>query len=127
MLFRSAAWMFAEAHRLPDFPGTAIAVGLYGLVVSVLALQPDFGQLMLITMVFGAIFFMAGLSWLWIGSLGAAALAGLVAAYMLMPHVASRIDRFVNPAGGDTYQIDRSEERRGGEGGRSRLSPHPSK
>ncbi|NIJ41000.1 cell division protein FtsW [Parvibaculum indicum] len=101
-----AAWMFAEAHRLPDFPGTAIAVGLYGLVVSVLALQPDFGQLMLITMVFGAIFFMAGLSWLWIGSLGAAALAGLVAAYMLMPHVASRIDRFVNPAGGDTYQID---------------------
>ncbi len=101
-----AAWMFAEAHRLPGFPGTAVAVALYVMVISVLALQPDFGQLMLITMVFGAIFFMAGLSWVWIGSLGTAALAGLMAAYMLMPHVASRIDRFVNPAGGDTYQID---------------------
>jgi cell division protein FtsW len=103
-----AAWMFAEAQRTPGFPGSAIALALYAMVVGVLALQPDFGQLMLITMVFGAIFFMAGLSWRWIGSLAAVALVGAVFAYTLMPHVTSRVDRFLNPDSGDTYQIDRA-------------------
>jgi cell division protein FtsW len=103
-----AAWMFAEAQRTPGFPGTPIALVLYGMVVSIMALQPDFGQLMLVTMVFGAIFFMAGLSWRWIASLATLALIGALSAYTLMPHVASRVDRFLNPDSGDTYQIDRA-------------------
>ncbi|MGB5093016.1 MAG: putative lipid II flippase FtsW [Parvibaculum sp.] len=102
------AWMFAEAQRVPGFPGTIIALGLYASVVAVLALQPDFGQLMLLTMVFGAIFFMAGLSWAWIGSLAGVAVVGILSAYILMPHVASRVDRFLSPESGDTYQIDRA-------------------
>jgi cell division protein FtsW len=103
-----AAWMFAEARRTPGFPGTVIALALYVAVVGVLAAQPDFGQLMLVTMVFGAIFFMAGLSWRWIVSLAAIAMVGALVAYTLMPHVASRVDRFLNPDSGDTYQIDRA-------------------
>lgn len=102
------AWMFAEAQRVPGFPGTMIALALYAAVVGVLALQPDFGQLMLLTMVFGAIFFMAGLSWAWIGSLATVAVIGALSAYSLMPHVASRVDRFLSPESGDTYQIDRA-------------------
>jgi cell division protein FtsW len=31
---------------------------------------------------------------------------GLLAAYELVPHVASRIDRFLNPEKGDTFQVD---------------------
>jgi cell division protein FtsW len=103
-----ASWMFAEAQRTPGFPGTPIALALYAMVVGILALQPDFGQLMLVTMVFGAIFFMAGLSWRWIASLATVAVVGALAAYTLMPHVASRVDRFLNPESGDTYQIDRA-------------------
>lgn len=102
------AWLFAESQRTPGVPGMAIGVVLFGMVVSVLAIQPDFGQLMLLTMVFGAMLFMAGLSWAWIGSLAMLALAGAIAAYTLMPHVASRVDRFLNPESGDTYQIDRA-------------------
>lgn len=102
------AWLFAEAQRTPGVPGTAIGLVLFGMVVSVLAIQPDFGQLMLVTMVFGAMLFMAGLSWGWIGSLATLALVGAISAYSLMPHVASRIDRFLNPESGDTYQIDRA-------------------
>ncbi|PKQ02356.1 MAG: putative lipid II flippase FtsW [Alphaproteobacteria bacterium HGW-Alphaproteobacteria-12] len=102
------AWLFAEAQRTPGVPGTAIGLALFGMVVSVLAIQPDFGQLMLVTMVFGAMLFMAGLSWGWIGSLATLALVGAIAAYSLMPHVASRVDRFLNPESGDTYQIDRA-------------------
>lgn len=102
------AWFFAEAQRTPDVPGTALALVLYAMVVGVLALQPDFGQLMLVTLVFGAMFFMAGLSWGWIGALGGAAVVGAFGAYSTMPHVASRVDRFLNPESGDTYQIDRA-------------------
>jgi cell division protein FtsW len=103
-----AAWMFAERVRTPGFPGTLVALVFYCAVASVLALQPDFGQLMLLTIVFGAIFFMAGLSWIWISSLATLSLVGVLAAYTLMPHVTSRIDRFLNPESGDTYQIDRA-------------------
>jgi cell division protein FtsW len=103
-----SAWFFAEAQRTPDVPGTALALVLYAMTVAVLALQPDFGQLMLVTMVFGAMFFMAGLSWFWIGSLSALAVVGAFVAYSAMPHVASRVDRFLNPESGDTYQVDRA-------------------
>jgi cell division protein FtsW len=41
-------------------------------------------------------------------AIGLAGVGGLVAAYLLAPHVASRIDRFLDPASGDTYQADRS-------------------
>ncbi|MBX3447854.1 MAG: putative lipid II flippase FtsW [Parvibaculaceae bacterium] len=102
------AWFFAEAQRTPEVPGTAFALVLYAMVVGVLALQPDFGQLMLVTLVFGAMFFMAGLSWAWIGGLAGAATLGAFGAYSTMPHVASRVDRFLNPESGDTYQIDRA-------------------
>ena len=37
-----------------------------------------------------------------------AGLAGIASAYFLVPHVASRIDRFLNPASGDTYQADKA-------------------
>ena len=37
-----------------------------------LVLQPDFGQTMLISIVWGALFFMAGLHWLWVVGLGGA-------------------------------------------------------
>jgi cell division protein FtsW len=51
---------------------------------------------------------MAGLSWFWIVALGSVAVGGAVAAYMTMPHVANRIDRFISPDSGDTFQIDKA-------------------
>ncbi|MDE1173440.1 MAG: putative lipid II flippase FtsW [Parvibaculaceae bacterium] len=102
------AWMFSEGMKSRRFPGTIIALALYTCVVAVLALQPDFGQLMLVTLAFGAIFFMAGLNWFWIVLLAVVAIGGAVAAYTFVPHVASRIDRFAHPASGDTYQVDKA-------------------
>ena len=37
-------------------------------------------------------------------------MGGLIAAYFMLPHVASRIDRFLDPSSGDSYQVDRSLE-----------------
>lgn len=105
-----AAWLFAEGQHRPDMPGTLLACVLLGPVIGLLVMQPDFGQTLLITCTWGAMFFMAGMSWVWIVVFGALGLGGILAAYLTTPHVASRIDRFLNPGAHDTYQIDRAIE-----------------
>jgi cell division protein FtsW len=102
------AWLFNESQKRKDVPGIELAVALYAIFAVLLVLQPDFGQTLLVTLVWGALFYMAGINLVWIGALAAAGLAGLISAYFLLPHVASRIDRFLDPASGDTYQADRS-------------------
>jgi cell division protein FtsW len=103
-----AAWLFAENARRTDIPGNAFALILLAMVVSLLVAEPDFGQTMLIVIAWGALFFMAGLSWPWIAGLAALAGGGILAAYVALPHVATRIDRFLEPASGDTFQIDKA-------------------
>lgn len=104
------AWLFTLTRTDPRFPGHVAATALTLTALVVLVLQPDFGMAALIAVVWGAQFFLAGLSVLWVGALMLTAVAGAFIAYVTVPHVASRIDRFLNPAAGDTYQIDRSLE-----------------
>ncbi|WP_029353032.1 putative lipid II flippase FtsW [Bosea sp. 117] len=103
-----AAWLFSESVRRPEMPGQLLAIGLLGAVVTPLVLQPDFGQTMLVSLVWGSLFFLAGLRIIWVMALGGVGAFGLVAAYFMVPHVTKRIDRFLNPDSGDTYQIDRA-------------------
>lgn len=102
------AWLFNESQKRKDVPGLELAILLYAVFALLLILQPDFGQTLLISLVWGALFYMAGINMIWIVALVALGAAGLVTAYFLLPHVASRIDRFLDPASGDTYQSDRS-------------------
>jgi len=104
------AWLLASRAKIGGLAGMGAALGLYGAVVMVLALQPDFGQIMLLTLVFGGLLFVAGLSWFWIALMGAGSLFGAVMAYQVMPHVATRINNFIDPESGDTYQIDKALE-----------------
>ncbi len=104
------AWMFAEGARNKSVPGMSLAFVAYAFFVGLLVLQPDFGQATLVTLVFGGLLFMVGISWFWIIGLGAVGIGGAITAYQLVPHVASRVDRFMDPASGDTYQIDRAME-----------------
>lgn len=103
------AWLFAEHARQPEIPGNLFAMILLGLVVALLVAQPDLGQTMLVLGTWGAMFFIAGMPWLWIAVLGALGVGGAVAAYSAFPHVADRIDRFLTGEG-DTYQVDMSLE-----------------
>ena len=73
-------------------------------------LQPDFGQTMLIALVWGALFFMAGMRLIWVAGLGGAAGDGPRGAYFTVPHVARRIQRFLDPGSGDTFNIDQALE-----------------
>jgi cell division protein FtsW len=102
------AWLFNESQKRKDVPGLELAILLYAVFALLLVLQPDFGQTLLVSVVWGALFYMAGINMVWIAALVGLGIAGLFAAYLLLPHVASRIDRFLDPASGDTYQSDRS-------------------
>src|SRR5579871_4594318 len=105
-----AAWLFAESTKRPEMPATSLALTLLLTLVSLLVMEPDFGQTMLILMVWGALFFIAGMRMIWVMGLAGTAAAGLFAAYLFVPHVAGRIKRFMNPASGDTFQVDTAME-----------------
>ncbi|SEG07272.1 FtsW/RodA/SpoVE family cell cycle protein [Bosea lathyri] len=105
-----AAWAFAEGTRRPDLPGTIMAFLLLPLTIVPLVLQPDFGQTMLVTLVWCGLFFVAGLHWFWVLGLGGAGAFGILIAYQLVPHVRARIERFMDKGSGDTFQIDTALE-----------------
>jgi cell division protein FtsW len=105
-----AAWLFAESARKPEMPATSLALMILLTLVSLLVMEPDFGQTMLILMVWGTLFFIAGMRMIWVFGLAGAAGTGLFAAYLLVPHVAGRIKRFMDPASGDTFQVDTAME-----------------
>jgi len=104
------AWLFGESARRPEMPANSMAMGLLFVVVGLLVAQPDFGQTLLILSVWGALFFMAGMRMIWVGGLAGAAAIGLAGAYFAFTHVARRIKRFLDPASGDTFQIDNAVE-----------------
>ncbi len=104
------AWMFAEAQKGEGVPGVTIAFVLYGISVALLLIQPDVGQTILISIAFGAAFWMAGVPISWVMGMGALSVAGMISTYYMFPHVASRVDRFMNPETADTHQVDRAAE-----------------
>jgi cell division protein FtsW len=104
------AWLLGESAKRPEMPANSIALGLLVTVIALLVLQPDFGQTMLIALVWGALFYMAGMRLVWVIGLAGAAGAGLIAAFFTVPHVAQRITRFLDPASGDTFNIDIATE-----------------
>jgi cell division protein FtsW len=102
------AWLLAERIRLPDMPGHLMAYGSAAGFMLCLIVQPDFGQAALVVATIGAMLLVYGVPWPFVFGLVGAAAASVAAAYALVPHVASRIDRFLNPEKGDTFQVDTS-------------------
>ena len=105
-----AAWAFAEGMRRPDLPGTILALLLLPFTIVPLVLQPDFGQTMLVSLVWCGLFFVAGLHWFWVIGLGGVGAVGIFVAYELVPHVRARIERFMDKGSGDSFQVDTALE-----------------
>ncbi|MBL1406639.1 MAG: cell division protein FtsW [Rhizobiales bacterium] len=103
------AWLFAENSRRPEIPGNLFSIIIFGIVCSLLLAQPDFGQTMLIAMVWGTLFFLAGMPWIWIVGLAGLGILAMVSAYWFFPHVAGRIDRFLTGEG-DNFQVETGRE-----------------
>jgi cell division protein FtsW len=105
-----SAWAFAEIERRRDMPGLPVAVALYLTFAGLLMLQPDVGQTLLISVVWGTLFVVSGQPLLWAAGFAAFAASGLVAAYLSLGYVHARVDKFFRPVPGDRSQTDRAAQ-----------------
>ncbi len=105
-----AAWLIARQKDRPGFPGYMVTGAIFLLVISLLLLQPDMGMTLVTFSILCAQIFLAGLP---MGIVAVTFLGGIAAVgfgYIALDHVRSRIDRFLNPESGDTFQVDRALE-----------------
>ena len=105
-----AAWMFTAWRLKEKFAGFFLAIGLYASVVALLLAQPDVGMTVLVSVVWGIQFFLAGLPMVLVMGIGVLFIVGGFIAYFQFDHVQARIDRFFDPAGAEAYQVARSLE-----------------
>jgi cell division protein FtsW len=106
-----AAWAFSEGAKRAGMPGTIIAILLLPAVIGPLIMQPDIGQTMLLSVVWCALFFLAGLHILWVVGLAGLGFGGIMLAYKFVPHVTARVNRFLHDKGSqDSFQVDAALE-----------------
>ncbi|MBM3733512.1 MAG: cell division protein FtsW [Acidimicrobiia bacterium] len=103
-----AAGLFARRRLDERFPGFALAGGLFAMIAALLLLQPDVGQTLLIAAVWGVQFFLAGLPLALVAAIGLAFIGASVGAYFAFAHVQARVDRFLDPSGGEGFQVSRA-------------------
>ena len=102
-----SAWLLAEARTRPDMPALALSFLLWLALVALLAIQPDIGQTLLVSAVWGALYVLSGQPLSGAAALAAAGGAGMAAAYTLLPHVRYRFHHFLSPGSGDG-QVERA-------------------
>ena len=109
-------FIVATAMLLNDQDGQKLSVGfwasalLMAIIGAQLLLQPDFGMFLLFAFVWAMQVLVAGIPFIYIVLFSGLGLGAVGIGYMFLPHVQSRIDRFLDPASGDTYQIDQARE-----------------
>jgi cell division protein FtsW len=104
-----SAWLFARQQTARAsgqfFPGNILAIGLLVMIVGLLMLQPDFGMTFVCAAIWFAEFFLAGLPIIFVLALAVLGIAAMTGAYFVFPHIASRIDKFLNPVTDNTSQV----------------------
>jgi cell division protein FtsW len=100
-----AAWLLAASQQLGGPPGKMYSFVITMVIVSMLAMQPDFGQAALILFAWGVMYFVAGAPMtLLIVLAGAVFFAGTLF-YANSEHFARRIDGFLSPDLDPTTQL----------------------
>lgn len=90
--------------------GFIVSLMMMGMIAGLLLLQPDFGMLVMLGTVWGVQMFLAGVPFAWLAGLFGLATSVVFGAYFFLSHVRSRVDRFLDPSSGDTYQVDQSAD-----------------
>jgi cell division protein FtsW len=91
------AWLMAASQDVAGPPGKSLSFGLAAIIVLLLALQPDFGQAMLVLFVWGVIYFVAGAPMTLIAVVLGMVVSGGFVAYEFSEHFARRINGFLSP------------------------------
>jgi cell division protein FtsW len=102
--------ILSERYNRDHFPGFTASIILHVIIVGLLILQPDFGMVVTFSAVLAGQFFLAGIPLGIIFIIGFVAILGAFGAYTFLPHVARRIDNFLNPETTENYQVDKSLE-----------------
>ena len=109
----ATAWLLArQSLHISDWKKFLSSWGfsliLYGFIILLLIRQPDLGMAFVISITWFAQLFFAGLHRGWVLFLLVSGILGLIAAYTFLPHVAARVDRFLNPEAGDNFQVNQA-------------------
>lgn len=104
------SWFISEHYKRMGFPGMKLSIGLFIIAITLLAMQPDFGMIIVLSATWGIQLFLAGLPLGWVVILGVLGIAGVITAYFSFSHVQRRIDMFLDPSSGDNYQVSKSLE-----------------
>ncbi|GAB5389386.1 MAG: putative peptidoglycan glycosyltransferase FtsW [Alphaproteobacteria bacterium] len=104
------AWVLAQSiNRSRVWTGRVIAALVLAVTAGLTILQPDFGMTAVLAAIWGVQVFVAGLPWLLVIGVAGLAIGGAFLAYVTLPHVASRVDRFLMPAEAEgNYQVAQS-------------------
>ena len=102
------AWMFSKQQKEPEFRGKFIAAVFWLFLAFLLVLQPDIGMLVVVSAVWFGQLFLNGLPIIFVVVTVISGLSAFVLAYMFLPHVTARVDKFLDPSSGDNYQITKS-------------------
>ena len=102
------AWLFARQRARFESYDMWLALALLIGTCFMLALQPDFGQTILICLVWMCLFYLSGGSLNLIAGLAALLIAAGSYVYSSYAYFRSRIERFLDPSTGDTYQVDKA-------------------
>ncbi len=100
-----AAWLMAAAMQVGGPPGKTYSLILTVIIVTLLALQPDFGQACLILFSWGVMYFVAGAPMILLICLAGLVVAAGTFAYANSEHFARRIDGFLSPDLDPTTQL----------------------
>ncbi len=91
------AWLMAASQDVNGPPGKSLSFAIVLVVVALLALQPDFGQAMLVLFAWGTIYFVAGAPMMLIGVVIGLVVTSGFFAYETSEHFARRIDGYLSP------------------------------
>lgn len=113
-LIVTCAWLLSAAAERRQaglrLVGAGASFGLVALAAALLVIQPDYGQTALILTVWSAMYFLSGASLVTLTILGACAAAGGAVAYQIEPHLADRIEAFLDPASGVALQLQVAQD-----------------
>ncbi len=89
-------------------PGYLIGGIIAFITIILLVFQPDIGQTLLILTIFGMEVFLMGLPYMLVLGGIFLSVGGFIGAYFAFSHVQSRVNRFLDPASGDNYQVSQA-------------------
>lgn len=100
-----AGWMIAASNEIAGPPGKSYSFGLALMIALLLALQPDFGQAVLILFAWGVMYFVGGAPFTILSAIAGLTVMGGALAYEHSEHFARRIDGFLSAEVDPTTQL----------------------